>query len=151
VHDDVHALWYDPNDSNHILIGNDGGLAVSYDYGKHWMVIPNLPAGLFYHVTYGMERRFDVCGGIQDNYNWCGTSAVRMGRGIQNYDWFQIQGGDGFVAIPDLRDSRIVYTESQNGNMIRRNKVTGESRSIRTTPLNVTNAVEGEPGYRFHW
>jgi hypothetical protein len=60
-----------------------------------------------------------------------------------NYDWFQILGGDGFHAIPDLRDSRIVYTESQNGNMIRRNKVTGESKSIRPTALNVVNAGAG--------
>ena len=63
-----------------------------------------------------------------------------------NYDWFQIQGGDGFVAIPDLRDSRIVYTESQDGNLTRKNKVTGESKSIRPSPANVVNATAGEPG-----
>ncbi len=67
-----------------------------------------------------------------------------------NYDWFQVQGGDGFVAIPDLRDSRIVYTESQDGNMLRRNVVTGESKTIRPTAQNVTNAMAGE-AYRFHW
>lgn len=150
THDDVHAIWINPNNPNHVLIGNDGGLAVSYDYSKTWTFLPNLPVGLFYHVGYDMELPYNVCGGMQDNYNWCGPSASRFGSGIMNYDWFQIQGGDGFVAIPDQRDSRWIYTESQDGNMTRRNKVTGESRSIRPTVFNVTNATPGE-AYRFHW
>ncbi len=150
THDDVHAIWIDPGNPEHILIGNDGGLAVSYDMSKTWTFIPNLPVGLFYHVSFDMERPYNICGGMQDNYNWCGPSASRQNRGIMNYDWFQILGGDGFVALPDLRDSRIVYTESQGGNMIRRNTITGESRSIRPSAANVTNAEEGE-SYRFNW
>ncbi len=150
AHDDVHAIWIDPNNPDHLIIGDDGGVSVSYDMSKTWMFIPNLPVGLFYHVAYDMEFPYNVCGGMQDNYDWCGPSASRMGRGIFNYDWFQIQGGDGFVAIPDLKDSRIIYTESQDGNMIRRNKVTGESKSIRPTTTNVVNATAGET-YRFHW
>ncbi len=150
THDDVHGIWINPKNPDHVLIGNDGGLAVSYDMNRTWTFIPNLPVGLFYHVSYDMETPFNICGGMQDNYNWCGPSASRMNRGIFNYDWFQILGGDGFVAIPDQRDSRIVYTESQDGNIIRRNKVTGESKSIRPTPQNVTNATAGE-AYRFHW
>ncbi len=150
THDDVHAIWINPKNTDHVLTGNDGGLAVSYDASRTWTFIPNLPVGLFYHVGYDMEMPYNVCGGMQDNYNWCGPSASRMGRGIMNYDWFQILGGDGFVAIPDLRDSKIVYTESQDGNIIRRNKVTGESRSIRPNLQNVTNATPGE-AYRFHW
>ena len=67
-----------------------------------------------------METPFNVCGGMQDNYDWCGPSASRSSSGIYNHDWFQIQGGDGFVAIPDRRDSRIVYSESQDGNMTRK-------------------------------
>jgi photosystem II stability/assembly factor-like uncharacterized protein len=150
THDDVHAIWIDPNNSDHILIGNDGGVAVSYDMSKTWTFIPNLPVGLFYHVGYDMEIPYNVCGGMQDNYNWCGPSASRHNRGIFNYDWFQIQGGDGFVAIPDQRNSRIVYTESQGGNMIRRDKITGEMKSIRPSPTNVTNYTQGDQ-YRFFW
>ncbi|MCE2901577.1 MAG: VPS10 domain-containing protein [Gemmatimonas sp.] len=150
THDDVHAIWINPKNPDHVLTGNDGGLAVSYDMSRTWQFIPNLPVGLFYHVSFDMEWPYNVCGGMQDNYNWCGPSASRHSRGIFNYDWFQILGGDGFVAIPDLRDSRIVYTESQDGNIIRRNKVTGESRSIRPTAQNVTNAQPRE-AYRFHW
>ncbi|HSA57596.1 MAG TPA: hypothetical protein VLE53_17920 [Gemmatimonadaceae bacterium] len=150
THDDVHAIWINPANSDHVLIGNDGGLAVSYDMSKTWVYLPNLPVGLFYHVSYDMEIPYNICGGMQDNYNWCGPSASRHNRGIFNYDWFQIQGGDGFHAIPDLRDSRIIYTESQGGNMVRRNKITGESKSIRPSPMNVVNHTAGE-SYRFHW
>ena len=150
THDDIHAIWINPTNSDHILIGNDGGLAVSYDMSKTWPFIPNLPVGLFYHVGYDMETPYNVCGGMQDNYNWCGPSASRHKRGIFNYDWFQIQGGDGFVAIPDLRDSRIIYTESQDGNMIRRNKITGESKSIRPTPR-TSRLRRRRRDYRFHW
>ena len=150
IHDDIHAIWINPKNPDHVLIGGDGGLGVSYDLSRTWQWLPNLPVGLFYHVSYDLEWPYNVCGGMQDNYDWCGPSASRQNRGIFNYDWFQILGGDGFVAIPDLRDSRIVYTESQDGNIVRRNKVTGESRQIRPTAQNVTNAAPRE-AYRFHW
>jgi len=150
THDDVHAIWIDPNNPDHLIIGNDGGLAVSWDASKTWTFIPNLPVGLFYHVNYDLERPYNICGGMQDNYNWCGPSASRHQAGIMNYDWFQVRGGDGFVAMPDLRNPRIVYAESQGGNMIRRDVVTGESKSIRPTTTNVKNAEEGA-SYRWHW
>jgi photosystem II stability/assembly factor-like uncharacterized protein len=151
IHDDIHAIWIDPNNSDHLIIGGDGGLGASYDMAKSWEFMPNLPVGLFYHVGYDMETPYNVCGGMQDNYDWCGPSTSRHTRGIMNYDWFQIEGGDGFVAIPDLRDPRIVYSESQDGNMIRRNKVTGEARPIRPTPANVTPAPAKGETFRFHW
>jgi photosystem II stability/assembly factor-like uncharacterized protein len=150
IHDDKHAVWINPNNPDHILIGNDGGVAVSYDRSRTWLFMPNLPVGLFYHVSYDMETPFNVCGGMQDNYNWCGPSRSRFSRGIMTSEWYQIQGGDGFHAIPDLRDPAIVYSESQNGNMIRRNTLTGESKSIRPTPQNVVNA-EASDAYRYNW
>lgn len=150
THDDVHAIWINPANPDHIIIGNDGGLAVSWDASRTWIFTPNLPVGLFYHVNYDMARPFNVCGGMQDNYSWCGPSATRQRVGITNADWFQVRGGDGFVAMPDLRNSRIVYAESQGGNMVRRDIVTGESKSIRPSASNVVNHVEGE-SYRWHW
>jgi photosystem II stability/assembly factor-like uncharacterized protein len=151
THDDIHALWVNPANPLHLVIGNDGGMAVSYDQAKRWQFVPNLPVGLFYHVSFDNSIPYNICGGMQDNYNWCGPSRSRFSRGIQNYDWFQILGGDGFHAIPDLRDPQIVYTESQNGNMIRRNIVTGESKSIRPSPLNVTPAPAQGETYRYQW
>jgi photosystem II stability/assembly factor-like uncharacterized protein len=151
IHSDHHAIWLDPNTPGHLMVGNDGGIAVSYDLARTWAFPPNLPVGLFYHVGYDMEIPFNVCGGMQDNYNWCGPSVSRHTHGIMNYDWIEIEGGDGFVVIPDLRDSRIVYSEAQDGNMIRRNKVTGEGKSIRPSAVNVTPAPARGETYRFNW
>ena len=125
-----------------MLIGGDGGIGVSYDMAKTWVFEANLPVGLFYHVGYDMEIPYNVCGGMQDNYDWCGPSATRQSAGILNSDWFQIATGDGFVSVPDLNNSKIIYTETQDGNMQRRDKVTGESKSIRPNALNVTPAPE---------
>jgi photosystem II stability/assembly factor-like uncharacterized protein len=151
AHDDIHAIWWDPANSDHMMIGGDGGVYKSYDGAKSWIFQENLPVGLFYHVGYDMSTPFNVCGGMQDNYDWCGPTQVRQQQGIYNYDWFQVQGGDGFVAIPDRRDARIIYSESQDGNMTRKNKVTGESKQIRPTAQNVTPAPKAGETFRFHW
>jgi len=151
AHDDVHAIWLDPSNSDHMMIGDDGGVSVSYDGSKTWNFFANIPVGLFYHVGYDMSYPFNICGGMQDNYDWCGPSASRFSNGIMSSEWFQIQGGDGFVAIPDKKDSRWVYSETQDGNIIRRNKITGESKQIRPTPISVTPAPKTGETFRWEW
>jgi photosystem II stability/assembly factor-like uncharacterized protein len=151
AHDDVHAIWIDPNNSDHVIIGDDGGLYQSYDGARTWNFFANVPVGLFYHVSYDMSVPYNICGGMQDNYDWCGPSQSRMGAGIMSYDWFQVQGGDGFEAIPDKRDPRWIYAESQDGNMIRRNKITGESKNIRPNAQNVTPAPKEGETFRWEW
>jgi photosystem II stability/assembly factor-like uncharacterized protein len=150
IHDDIHAIWIDPSNSMHMMIGGDGGIGISNDHSQTYRFLANLPVGLFYHVGYDMEQPYNVCGGMQDNYDWCGPSTSRNSGGIYNHEWFQVQGGDGFVAIPDQFDSRIVYSESQDGNMTRKNKVTGEGKSIRPSGANSTGLKPGEQ-LRFHW
>ena len=152
IHDDIHAIWINPANSDHVLIGGDGGVAVSYDASRTWIQMPNLPLALYYHVSYDFETPYNVCGGLQDNYNWCGPSATRFSRGIKNSDWFQVQGGDGFVVLVDQRNPRIVYSESQDGNIQRKDRVTGESRNIRPNFQNVTPAPEptAQP-FRWNW
>jgi photosystem II stability/assembly factor-like uncharacterized protein len=145
THDDVHAIWIDPANSSHVLIGNDGGVSVSFDQAKTWVFMPNLPIATFYHVSYDMATPFHVCGGMQDNYDWCGPSAVRGSAGIANFDWTTVQGGDGFVVLQDPTDYRIAYTESQDGNMVRLDRVTFETMSIRPQP------APGEPALRWQW
>ena len=92
-----------------------------------------------------MATPYNICGGMQDNYSWCGPSAVRGAVGIAGFNWATMQGGDGFVAIQDPTDYRIAYSESQDGNMVRIDRVTGETMSIRPQP----NA--GEPALRWNW
>ncbi|MFN2446188.1 MAG: WD40/YVTN/BNR-like repeat-containing protein [Vicinamibacterales bacterium] len=145
LHSDHHAMWINPANSNHIIDGTDGGIGISYDKGKNWEAVYNMDLGQFYHVGVDMETPYNVCGGLQDNYTWCGPSAVRSRQGIVNDDWKSIQGGDGFEAVIDPKDSRTVYAESQDGNIVRVDRLTNERKAIR--PI----APRGEPPYRWNW
>jgi photosystem II stability/assembly factor-like uncharacterized protein len=145
AHDDVHAIWIDPSNSQHVMIGDDGGLAATHDQAKTWQFFPNLPVGLFYHVSVDAATPYNVCGGMQDNYDWCGPSRSRSSAGIGNYEWKTLQGGDGFVVLQDPRDERVIYSETQDGNIVRVDRVTDETQSIRPV------APKGEPAYRWHW
>ncbi|HEX8029818.1 MAG TPA: hypothetical protein VF491_15200 [Vicinamibacterales bacterium] len=145
LHDDHHAMWINPNNPNHIIEGTDGGVGISYDRARTFEAIYNMDLGQFYHVTYDMETPYNVCGGLQDNYTWCGPNAVRSRSGISNEHWFQVQGGDGFEAQIDPKDSRTIYAESQDGNIVRIDKVSNERKSIRPLP------ARGEEAYRWNW
>ena len=145
THDDIHAIWINPANPDHVLIGNDGGIAVSYDRAQRWNFFPNLPVGLFYHVSVDNAVPYNVCGGMQDNYNWCGPSQVRGSAGIAGFHWWTLLGGDGFVVLQDPTDYRVAFTESQDGNIVRVDRVTGETMGIRPT------AAPGEPPLRWHW
>jgi photosystem II stability/assembly factor-like uncharacterized protein len=144
IHGDYHAMWIDPRDSNHMITGSDGGIYASHDRGKTWDYLNNIAIGQFYEIGLDMQKPYHICGGLQDNNVWCGPSATFDTRGIANSDWFTVGGGDGFYAQIDPTDPNTVYAESQDGNLLRRNLKTHESRSIRP-PAN-----EGER-LRFQW
>ncbi len=146
VHSDVHAIWIDPANSDHLVIGNDGGVWVTLDSGRGWRHINNFAIGQFYEVAYDFQRPYHVCGGLQDNYSWCGPSSTTQTLGIGNDDWITVAGGDGFYNRIDPTDPNIIYAESQDGNLIRRDLRSGESKSIR--PLEPNDQA---PRYRFQW
>src|SRR5262249_11947712 len=123
---DAHALWIDPRDSNHLVLGSDVGVTISYDRGSTWDYVDNLPIGQFYHVGYDMDTPYHVYGGLQDNDVWTGPGVVRNRFGIANHEWTTLGIGDGFVAIADPRDPQNIYAETQDGNIIRVNKLTSE-------------------------
>ncbi len=133
-HSDHHALWINPRNNQHLVIGNDGGLDVSYDQGSTWEEISLSALGQFYAISVDMRKPYYVCGGLQDNGSWCGPSAVRSGTGSVNSDWYRVGGGDGFYTANDPRDWRIGYAETQDGNTFRYDLRTGQTRSIRPIP-----------------
>ena len=145
LHSDHHAMWINPKNSNHIIDGTDGGIGISWDKGATWEAVYNMDLGQFYHVAYDMETPYNVCGGLQDNYTWCGPTAVRSRTGIANDQWFQIHGGDGFEAQIDPTNPRIIYAESQDGNISRIDRVSNERKSIRPLP------ARGEAPLRWNW
>jgi hypothetical protein len=122
-------MWIDPVDPDRMIVGNDGGVGVTFDQGGNYIFPNTMPLGQFYEVSYGMEIPYTVCGGLQDNGTWCGPSRRRQGS-ITNYMWRTVGGGDGFFTLQDPERPEMVYGESQGGNMYRVNTLTGERMSL---------------------
>lgn len=142
-HGDHHALWINPSDPNQMLLGTDGGLYASNNRGVHWEFLQSLPVSQFYHISYDMADPYNVYGGLQDNGAWMGPS--QGPAGVQNKNWDNIGGGDGFHAHVDHENSDIVYVEWQGGRMGRLSKSTKSMKDVKPLPL------ENDPKYRFNW
>ena len=130
IHVDHHAMWIDPNDANHFIVGDDGGVAQTWDRGGNYDFLNSFAIGQPYIVSYDMGFPYRVCAGFQDNGSWCGYSRRRQGD-ITNADWTTVGGGDGFYTAQDPTDPNIVYVESQGGNMSRLNFATGERTNLQ--------------------
>ncbi|MFC1661897.1 WD40/YVTN/BNR-like repeat-containing protein, partial [Gemmatimonadota bacterium] len=129
IHVDHHAIWMDPLDPERMVMGNDGGIGVTFDQGGNYIFPNTFAIGQFYEVSYGMEIPYSVCGGLQDNGSWCGPSRRQRGA-ITNYMWRTVGGGDGFFTLQDPENPEIVYSESQGGSMGRVNTATGDRMSL---------------------
>ncbi len=137
VHSDAHALWINPEDREHIVLGNDGGLDISYDRGRSWYNVENIVGAQFYAISVDNATPFyNVYGGLQDNQTWAGPSRTRNAFGPSNADWYRMAGGDGFYNVPDPLDHNIAYAESQNGGVVRYDARTGQTKSIKPYPKN---------------
>jgi photosystem II stability/assembly factor-like uncharacterized protein len=156
IHGDCHAMWIDPANPNHVLLGTDGGIYFSYDKTKTWAFQNNVALGEFYNISYGMDHPYTVCGGLQDNGTWCGKVHTRQdsrdqeddkkrAAGITNADWSFVNGGDGFWSAIDPTNANIVYAEWQGGNASRIDLATGKRTSIKPA------AKEGTTDFRFNW
>jgi photosystem II stability/assembly factor-like uncharacterized protein len=145
AHSDHHAMWIDPKNSQHLMLGNDGGLDISYDQGDTWEFVNTIAVGQFYAISADMQRPYYVCGGLQDNGSWCGPSATRSSNGITNADWFRVGGGDGFYTSNDPSTPTIIYAQSQDGNVTRLDLTSGQTVNIRPRAPQAARGAQQQP------
>ncbi len=144
-HVDNHDIWVDPKNTNHYLVGCDGGLYESYDRAATWVYKANLPTGQFYDVIADEDAPFyHVYGGTQDN-NSIGCAARTKNTTLTNADCFVTNGGDGFYSRVDPKDPNTVYAASQNAGIVRFDRRTGERVSIEPQP------GKNDPALRWNW
>lgn len=148
VHADHHVCWVNPKNPNHIINGNDGGVNITFDNGKHWVKCNNQAVGQFYAVNVDNKENYEVYGGLQDNGVWAGPNNY-----VHNVDWLQdgkypyefLSGGDGMQVQIDTRTNDLVYTGSQFGSYTKIDRKSGKRDYI--TP----RADKKEAPYRFNW
>jgi len=152
VHGDHQSLWIDPTDGDYVLSGSDGGYQVSYDGGINYHIFRNVVFSQFYQIFYDDRDPYFVCGGLQDNGNWCGPSRSKAGE-ILNDDWYTVSGGDGFYTVPVPGQPNIVYSDAQGGYFTVTDTDTGRSRSIEPYPRMMGSQGQGmyQARYRFNW
>ena len=146
AHSDFHAMWIHP-DGELMIVGNDGGVVISYNRGKNWRFVPNLPLGQFYHVSFDLEIPYNVYGGLQDNGSWRGPAYMLTEGTIYSYLWKTVGGGDGFDTEPDPENSKAGYGMSQGGNLYYFDTSIGTSWNIVPTESDVKHRYNWNAGF----
>ncbi len=141
---DVRTLWVDPDNSDRMILGSDGGVFVSYDGGKTSDHYANLPLGEVYALSLDRETPYQIYAGLQDHENWKGPSSTGAG-GVTTWDWLAVGDGDGMATVVDPADSRWLYTAREYGGLSRVDQRLGYRVSI------MPRAGPDEPPYRFIW
>jgi photosystem II stability/assembly factor-like uncharacterized protein len=145
IHADFHAFWMNPYDSDHFIIGGDGGIGITYDKSKSWYFPESIPVAQCYHIAVDEEMPYNVYAGMQDNGNWSGPGYTWKRGGIRTLYWQYLVGGDGFYISPDTADARFGYGTSQNGDLYRYDKLTGYYVSVKPP------STEELPRLRYNW
>lgn len=149
-HGDHHALWIDPNNTNRMINGNDGGATVSVDGGKNWTTQNNQPTAQFYHVAADNDFQFRVYGSQQDNSS-IGIRTRSDHGAILPGDWDAVGGGESGYIVPDPRDSNIVYADDEGPILTRYDRRINQAQSIQEWPEDPNGHPAAEQKYRYTW
>lgn len=145
-HVDNHCIWINPTNTDHWIVGCDGGIYETYDHAATWEYKANLPVTQFYKVSIDYDKPFyNVFGGTQDNNSQAGPSRTINNAGILNADWYITVGGDGYETQVDPSNPNIIYAQWQYGGLIRYDRQSGERIGIKPQP------GKDEAAFRWNW
>jgi photosystem II stability/assembly factor-like uncharacterized protein len=145
-HSDNHAMWIDPENGDHLLVGTDAGLYESFDEGRTFRHFPNLPISQFYKLALDSSEPFyNILGGAQDLGTLYGPARTMNVEGVRNRDWYAPMGADGYAVQFDPTDPDIMYLETQQGNLYRYDRASEEALDIQPQP------APGDPPERWNW
>ena len=151
VHVDYHAIWISASDAKRVMLGEDGGYALSTDGAKTWSFSRNLAIGQIYHVGLDNAVPYDVCGGFQDNNGWCSPSNSLDRDGITNAYATPVIGGDGEWVVPDPANPNRVWADLEDGVVHIFDLTTHESYDVEPAPGAFGTFDYGAAKYRFNW
>ena len=149
-HGDNHGLWIDPQDSDRMIVGNDGGASVSVNGGDSWSTQMNQPTGQFYHVAVDDRFPYDVYGAQQDNESVMVPSRSDFG-GIDEHDWQVVSDNESGYVVPDPKDPDIVYSGSYFGTLTRTDRHSGQMHDVSPWPFDADGHPASEMEHRFTW
>ncbi len=151
VHPDLHDMWISADGSRMALAG-DGGIAISTNGGTIWANARNFAIGQVYRVGLSNTTPYLVCGGLQDNNAYCGPAFSGSLDGITNRDWFKVTEGDGEWAVPDPTNSRLIWADSENGEIVLYDRLSHSSTNVRPYRARAQeDFVLAKARYRFNW
>lgn len=151
THGDYHDLWINPNNSKNMVIANDGGAAISFNYAKTWSTQANMPTAQFYRVSADNLFPYNVYGGQQDN------TAVRIaslstGRSsISEQDWTYAAGGESAFLAFDPENPRYVVGGSYLGTIEVLDMNAKASTNVMAAPIQYLGREARNMKYLYNW
>ncbi len=149
-HGDHHDLWIDPENSNRMIIADDGGAQISFNGGEDWSTYQNQPTGQFYRVSTDNHFPYRVLGAQQDNSTVRILSRSDDGQ-ITTDHWMPTAGAESGYVVADPLNPDIVYGGNYSGYLSRLDHRTGENRAVSVWPDDPLGGGIDVAKYRFQW
>tara|TARA_R110002020_G_scaffold122487_6_gene277929 strand:- start:53676 stop:56804 length:3129 start_codon:yes stop_codon:yes gene_type:complete len=151
THGDYHDLWINPSNSKNMVIADDGGAAITFDYGKTWSQQNNMPTAQMYRIAVDSLFPYNIYGGQQDNTS-LKIANMSLGRGeITEQDWTYSAGGESAFLAFDPNDPRYVLGGSYLGTIEVLDMQSKASTKIMAAPHQYLGREARDMEYLFNW
>ena len=151
AHGDYHDLWINPDNSENMVLADDGGAAITFDRGKSWSTQENMPTAQFYRINTDNLFPYNIYGGQQDNTSVKITSLSLGRRGISEQDWTYAAGGESAFLAFDPDNPRYVLGGSYLGTIEVLDMQTRSETKIMAAPIEYLGREARDMKYLYNW